>query len=331
MPIIKGTRFSDQLSATATRQEELRGLGGDDTFLFHFNDRSDRFIGGAGDDRLKIVFPEDINRSAPTGLLKDVKFVGGPGFDTIELTFDMDRIDIVLNLNRQGFRTGSAEAIEINAMFATYLDGTPDFTLQGTSGTDILNFQTTAYTTGMLRAMTGGGADTVAINGFGRILNVIINTGTGNDTIRLGSTVESTTVNSGAGADTIYTSWLNSERIMAGGGNDTIILDGHNHGVNPDIITGGAGRDRFVTDILQYATSAIITDFRAGQDKIVVTDDDFQPEDLVFVERAADVGNDFSTLYFARQEAELYLRGSLLIDLDGAARVGARDFLFEPE
>ncbi|MFN7053787.1 MAG: M10 family metallopeptidase C-terminal domain-containing protein, partial [Gemmobacter sp.] len=287
--------------------------------------------GGAGDDRLKIDFPEDIDRSAPTGLLKDVKFVGGPGFDTIELTFDMDRIDIVLNLNRQGFRTGSAEAIEINAMFATYLDGTPDFTLQGTGGTDILNFQTTAYTTGMLRAMTGGGADTVAINGFGRILNVIINTGTGNDTVRLGPIAESTTVNSGAGADTIYTSWLNSERIMAGGGNDTIILDGHNHGVSPDIITGGAGRDRFVTDILQYATSAIITDFRAGQDKIVVTDDDFQPEDLVFVERAADIGNDFSTLYFARQEAELYLRGSLLIDLDGAARVGARDFLFEPE
>ena len=51
MPIIKGTKFSDQLSATSTRQEELRGLGGDDTFLFHFNDRSDRFIGGAGEDR----------------------------------------------------------------------------------------------------------------------------------------------------------------------------------------------------------------------------------------------------------------------------------------
>lgn len=332
MPIIKGTRFSDQLAATSTANEEFRGLGGDDTFLFHFDDRSDRFIGGGGNDRLKITYPEDLDRPAPTGLLKDVKFVGGPGFDTIEMALDFDRIDVVLNLNRQGFRPATAEALEVNVAFYPYGGGSPDFTLQGTARADIFHFSAQGGAlAGTLRATTGNGNDSVTTGHLSNITAVIVNTGTGNDTVLLQAGAASTHVNTGAGRDVIHTNWLNSERIIAGAGDDIVYLDGQYYGVNPDIVTGGAGRDRFMTDIYQNATTAIITDFRAGQDKIVVTDDTFRPEELIFVETAADIGTDFFNLYFARKEAELYYRGDLVIDLDGAARVGARDFLFEPE
>ncbi|WAJ26943.1 calcium-binding protein [Antarcticirhabdus aurantiaca] len=124
-------------------------------------------------------------------------------------------------------------------------------TIRGTARTETINGTTSSDT-----IYTGGGDDTVYGNGGndhviaytgnvtvvmgGRYISqyTIVETGTGNDTIQLSTSVLNI-VNSGEGNDTIYGTNSTEERITTGGGDDLVILGGG----GKDTVSTGSGAD----------------------------------------------------------------------------------------
>ena len=107
--------------------------------------------------------------------------------------------------------------------------------------------------------------------------------GNGNDTVTFGGSLVNGSVDLGAGSDTLtlsnftnHVSVANTETVMGGSGNDTIILTGNTAsmvigaaGVN--FIKGNTGADQFVLDQNSYGNVSFLTNFStANGDKIAL-------------------------------------------------------------
>ena len=107
--------------------------------------------------------------------------------------------------------------------------------------------------------------------------------GTGNDTITLGTAVINGSVDLGTGSDTLKlanftnrVSVTNTETVLGGTGDDTVILTGSNAstvigGGGMNFITGNAGADQFVLDQNSAGNISTILNFNtAKSDKIAL-------------------------------------------------------------
>ncbi len=209
----------------------LTGGTGSDTLTL--SNTSGTATGGLGFDTIYGGSGNDVLFGGAAG---DTLY-GGAGNDTIYGGDDSDRIVL-----QSGFGNdiifGGEGGSDYDILDATGLTATT-VTFSGNEAGTLTNGTNTAIFSEIERLQTGAGNDT--INAAADTWGTSIDAGAGNDTITGGSGND--TLNGGLGDDTIY----------GGAGND--IIDG---GAGNDLIRGGAGADTLTggggTDTLDYST-----------------------------------------------------------------------------
>ncbi|MGV6847053.1 MAG: hypothetical protein ACWA5A_01610 [Marinibacterium sp.] len=327
----------DTLVASATIRETLKGLGGDDTFIFYdgpqpFFDRdfSDRFIGGAGNDvmtGLNVGFFDYTTYD-------QLSFDGGRGYDTVvynvsDTIADADKIDMELGEFRTLERSVEAHAFNINA---TVVDGsTASFSILGDAGDEVVALTLSPTRAQQLESTIdmsidlGDGDDTVSFVGQQRIDTVLkIDTGTGNDVVIVNDTttenskVSKTVINTGGGADTVVLEGMHKETVKVGAGSDIVyVLTGNFADVSDKIITGG-GKDQIFLELDEYSKIARITDFDASKDVLVFDEAETRNTTVTFDKAVADAATQ-PMLYMDNAAGELYFGGNLLVDFTNGA------------
>ena len=114
--------------------------------------------------------------------------------------------------------------------------------------------------------------------------------GTGNDTITLGTAVINGSVDLGTGSDTLKLADLtnrvsvtNTETVMGGTGDDTVILTGSNAstvigGAGMNFITGNTGADQFVLDQNGAGNNSTILNFSTAKGDKIALDTTRKPD-----------------------------------------------------
>ena len=339
MPIIKGTRGDDYISAqNGSGRDIVRGMSGDDTLVFQRLRDRDRFEGGSGDDELtEVDLYLPVSRTAAG---RGIEFDGGPGFDTIEVELTVDRHDSRgflghLFRNVEGVESRLVDVI-LDAQGSRPLDG---FRLQGSKWADEVTLKLD-YETGAdgSRIDLGAGDDVFIVDfyydvdGFGRSR---VELGRGDDLYRSevasfhAVSDEAFRIEGGGGRDT-FDLGGSFERANGGKGADLFVLDENRPGAAPDSLKGGRGADTFLFDMrpLTGGVRAEIEDFRSGKDRVVV--ENFLVGDQV-LDDFAHIGPDgpdvFSIMRYDRAEGLLYYGDRAVLDLGEGTRAVASDFL----
>lgn len=190
---------------------EIQGGGGDDYVeLSGFSSQGDENQGirvslNSGDDQLRIdefgyldgdltvttAGGDDLISVHSLGMQGDASFNTGGGSDVVAVvnTTNIDVMDVNLGAGDDGFWFGCAHAV--------------DGTIQSGGGADLLLLGGEMET---LALETAGGADTVLLNRFAAINSMSMNLGGQSDQLfvsRLSILPDATTVNGGAGSDTV--------------------------------------------------------------------------------------------------------------------------------
>jgi Ca2+-binding RTX toxin-like protein len=276
--VISGTSGNDTLVGT-TGNDTINGFGGDDSLDGALG--SDSLDGGAGNDYL--FGGSDFDR---TGEGADI-LVGGDGNDTLDGWSmsnttpdpDIDTLDgglgnDVFNVDNEADvlrDAGGTDLVQARTGDWTLAAGFENLILfdqeDGINdgiGNELDNVMESRAWEGELQGM--GGNDLLTVYEFGGRTQ-ILRGGDGNDTLLGSSDTTRTTLDGGAGDD----SMVGGSATMTGGdGNDTLV---GTSGIDLNDMTGGTGADRFVFASADNFT--FLRDFASGSDRLVLDGNGF--------------------------------------------------------
>jgi len=271
---INGTNGNDTLTGTAG-PDTINGFGGDDSLDGAFG--ADSLDGGAGNDYL--FGGSDVDRS---GEGADT-LVGGDGNDTLDgwsisnrttPDSDIDTLDgglgnDVFNVDNQADvlrDAGGTDLVQVRTGDWTLAAGFENLIIfdqeDGTNegiGNELDNVMESRAWEAELQGM--GGNDLLTVYDLGGRTQ-ILRGGDGNDTLLGSSGTTRTTLDGGAGDD----SMVGESATMTGGdGNDTLV---GGSGLDFNDMTGGTGADRFVFASADNFT--FLRDFASGSGRLVL-------------------------------------------------------------
>lgn len=341
-----GGEGGDFFQATTTIRESFYGLNGDDTFHFYeqllpfpFQDFSDRFFGGQGDDRMQgLALDFDGNGGLDEYAL--LSYDGGRGYDTLaaDVTIDMgayESASSTLDFKKITSLSRSVEHREFDVTLDAISEAVTDLRLIGGAKDETVRLTQVdpMVATGELRVSLRGGDDRFEFSAYPEAAsNLKVFTGRGNDTVIINAATTyypsnlQTKVVTGKGRDTIVLEGMHKEVVKAGGGGDDIYVLTGGFANAPDTIRTGAGRDKVYLELDAYSTVARLPDFSGDKDKIVFDKTEFRDTTVTF-DRAEWEAATEDTLYMDNAAGKLYFGDNVLADFRGATTLTADNFI----